>query len=293
MATLRAIKNRIRSVSNIRQITKAMETVSATKLRRAQGRAEKGAPYADKMGEVLANLVGSLPPGTQIQHPLMEVRSEVKSVLLVPVASDKGLAGSFNSNVAREVKTQIAHWEAQGVKVSLLPIGKKIRDILKRDPHVIDSFATLDQSIPIGELRMVTDRLVELFTSGQVDRVDFIYTRFFSAARQRVVVEQFLPLSRETGAGEVAQKTKEYLFEPNPQELFISLLPAYARVKVFFVLAQNFASEHASRMVSMKNATDNAGELIKSLTLQRNKARQAAITKELSEIVGGAEALKG
>ncbi|HYE79575.1 MAG TPA: ATP synthase F1 subunit gamma, partial [bacterium] len=266
--------------------------VSATKLRRAQGRAEKGGPYADKMGEVLANLVGSLPPGAKVEHPLMEVRPEVRTVLLVPVASDKGLAGSFNSNVAREVRLQVARWEGQGVQVRLLPIGKKIREMLKRDPRVVDSFAGLDQNIPIGELRTITDRLVGLFTGGEVDRVDFIYTRFLSAATQRVVSEQFLPLSREAET-DAAPKTREYLFEPDPQSLFISLLPAYARVKVFFVLAQNFASEHAARMVSMRNATDNAGELIKSLTLQRNKARQAAITKELAEIVGGAEALKG
>lgn len=293
MATLRAIKNRIRSVTNIRQITKAMETVSATKLRRAQSRAEQGAPYADKMGEILANLVASLPKGTQVQHPLMEVRSEVKTVCLAVVASDKGLCGSFNTNVARVVKQEAAQWEAQGVKVLILPIGKKMREVFKRDPRVIEGYANLDQTIPFSELKMITDRLTGLFTSGDVDRVDFIFTRFINAAVQRVVSEPFLPLSRVSADEAGGTKERDYVFEPDPQTLFVSLLPAYARVKVFFVLAQNYASEHAARMVSMKNATDNASDLIKNLTLQRNKARQAAITKELSEIVGGAEALKG
>lgn len=293
MATLRAIKNRIRSVTNIRQITKAMETVSATKLRRAQSRAEQGAPYADKMGEILANLVGSLPKGATIQHPLMEVRPEVKSICLVVVASDKGLCGSFNTNVARIAKLEAAKWEAQGVKVTILPIGKKMRDAWKRDPRTVEGYLNLDQAIPFSELKMITDRLTGMFVSGEVDRVDFVFTRFINAAVQRVRIEQFLPLSRVESGEESGHQTRDYIFEPDAQSLFVSLLPAYARVKVFFVLAQNYASEHASRMVSMKNATDNASDLIKSLTLQRNKARQAAITKELSEIVGGAEALKG
>ncbi|MEO7993800.1 MAG: ATP synthase F1 subunit gamma [bacterium] len=293
MATLRAIKNRIRSVTNIRQITKAMETVSATKLRRSQSRAEKGAPYAAKMGEILANLVGSLPAGTEIAHPLMETRAELKRILLVAVASDKGLCGSFNSNVARLTRIEAAKWEAQGVAVTILPIGKKMRDNFKRDPRMVEGFHSLDQNIPFNELRSITDRLVAMFINGEADRVDFIFTRFLNAGTQRVATQQFLPLSRDVAAGAPKTATKEYLFEPNAQQLFISLLPAYARVQVFYVLAQNFASEHAMRMVSMKNATDNAGDLIKSLTLSRNKARQAAITKELAEIVGGAEALKG
>lgn len=292
MATLRAIKNRIRSVTNIRQITKAMETVSATKLRRAQGRAEQGAPYATKMGEILSNLVASLPAGTSIEHPLMEVRPAIRAICLVAVASDKGLCGAFNASLARQVKLEAAQWAKDGVQVLILPIGKKMRDAFRKDPRAIEGFIGLDMNIPFGELKEITDRLVDLFTSGTVDRVDFIFTRFQSAAVQRVTSQQFLPLSR-VSAGDEKPKEKEYLFEPDPQILFLSLLPAYARVQVFYVLAQNFASEHAARMVSMKNATDNASDLIKTLTLQRNKARQAAITKELSEIVGGAEALKG
>jgi len=293
VATLRAIKNRIRSITNIRQITKAMETVSATKLRRAQSRAEQGAPYSDKMGEILANLVASLPKGATVQHPLMEVREAVKTICLVVVASDKGLCGSFNANVARVAKIEALRWEADGVKVIILPIGKKMRDAFKRDSRVVEGFVGLDQAIPFSELKLLTDRLTDMFTSGEVDRVDFVFTRFINAAVQRATHEQFLPLSRVDAGDESSQKTRDYIFEPDAQSLFISLLPAYARVKVFFILAQNYASEHAARMVSMKNATDNASDLIKSLTLQRNKARQAAITKELSEIVGGAEALKG
>jgi len=299
MASLRELRRRIKSVDGIRQITRAMEMVAATKLRRAQGRIEAGRPYTDKMDNILAHLAKAALSGS-IEHPLMTPREVVKKVLIIGVASDKGLCGSFNANVIRRVEAHARAARDNGQEVTLLVIGRKINDFFKRRSWQLhpatQNYIHIDSKLPTNLLSEITDICTKAFLSGQTDRVDMIYTEFRSAIVHKVVQRQFLPITG-ISSGEETQGDShlvlDYIFEPAPEKLFTILIPKYARVVIFRTLADSLASEHGARMNAMHNATKNAADMIKSLTLQRNKARQAAITKELAEIVGGAEALVG
>jgi len=300
MANLRELRRRIKSVDGIRQITRAMEMVSATKLRRAQQRIEAGRPYTDKMDDILANLAKAARGGS-IEHPLMTPRDEIKNILIIGVASDKGLCGSFNANVIRRIEKHARKAKKEGIGVTLLLVGKKIYDFFKRrqwDIHEATmDYLHIDGKLPVSLLSELTGVCTKAFLTGEVDRVDMVYTEFKSAIVHKLVERQFLPITglptdedTETDDGDLVL---DYIFEPAPDLLFKILIPKYARVVMFRTLADSLASEHGGRMNAMHNATENAGDMIKTLTLQRNKARQAAITKELSEIVGGAEALSG
>lgn len=307
MASLRDLKRRIKSVEGIRQITRAMEMVSATKLRRAQQRIEAARPYSDKIEEIVNDLSRAV-EGEDVTHPLMEKRREVKRLLILAVASDKGLCGSFNSNVMRQVENHAAAAKKAGQEVELFLVGKKIYDHFRRRGWPVspesEHFINLDPQLPVYVLQNLSDIIQDLFLGVktedgsrivQFDQVDMIYTEFKSAIVHKIKLKQFLPIIDLTpqavkGKGEAV---RDYIFEPNARELLRNLVPKYARVMIFRMLAESLASEQGSRMTTMRNATENAVEMIDALTLQRNKARQAAITKELAEIVGGAEALTG
>ena len=298
MASLRDLRRRIRSVDGIRQITRAMEMVSATKLRRAQQRIEAARPYTDKMDEILAHLAIAVESGVAY-HPLMVPREEEKNLMIVATASSKGLCGSFNSHIIRKVSEHIRNAEADGMNVTLLLIGKKLYDFFRRRDYNIhpasSAYTHIDEKLPMSLLQDITDVCTRAFLDEETDRVDMIFTEFKSAISHKLVTRQYLPiagLQAETEDRE-EERVSDYIFEPEPEKLFTLLIPKYARIVMFRMLAESIASEQGARMTAMHNATDNAVDVIRTLTLQRNKARQAAITKELSEIVGGAEALTG
>lgn len=284
MATLRDIKRRIRSVQNTRQITRAMEMVSAAKLRRAQGRVERARPYAEKMQLILDNL--SAASGT-VAHPFFAQR-DIKKRTLVLVTSDRGLCGSFNHNLIRRARTFLNQYDPS--TVDLVCVGKKGFDVYKKQQYSI-IFSQIDYSgnLELTKVRRLSDELTRRFLSGQTDEIQLLFARFVSTTRQRVTTEKFLPLEQDEQESSGARS--DYIFEPDPSSIYDSLMPRYAMMKIQMALAESFASEHAARMVAMSGATKNAGEMVDHLILVRNKARQAAITKELLDIVGGAEVL--
>jgi F-type H+-transporting ATPase subunit gamma len=219
--------------------------------------------------------------------------------LILAVASEKGLCGSYNSNVIRHVETRAKEIRANGQEVELLLVGRKIHDYFRRRGWPVreesENYRNIDQQLPVDLLQQLTDTVIEIFLSGRADQVEMIYTEFKSAISQKIVARQFIPILGLPPSAEESgrEPVREYIFEPEPDQLFRILIPKYARVMLFKMLAESIASEHGGRMTAMRNATDNAADMIDTLTLQRNKARQSAITKELSEIVGGAEALTG
>ncbi len=291
MSNLRVLRRRIRSVQNTQQITKAMEMVAAAKLRRAQGRALAARPYAAKISEMLGNLAGA---ASELDHPLFKAR-EVKTTALVVVTADRGLCGSYNANLVRTAEQRLrkspagSHLQA-GTRLVL--VGKKGRDYFKRRRYPVLAVHTpVPAEASIDFARTLTQELIDRFVAGEVDRVDLMFTRFISALQRRVVVETFLPVGAAPAEGRIPGGGT--IFEPDAESIFGELLPRYATAKLFAALADALASEHSARMVAMGSARKNAGELLDLLVLRRNRLRQAVITKELLEIVGGAEALKG
>jgi F-type H+-transporting ATPase subunit gamma len=286
LATLKQIRRRIRSVENTRQITKAMEMVAAAKLRRAQGRAEAIRPYTAKMQEVLENLATSASVRTD---PLFDVR-DVKKRAWIVLASDKGLCGSYNTNVLRFQEDRLKDQDRS--KVKLIPVGRRAVDYFRRRAwDVSDQFRGLGDQLNIALATALARHAVELYTDEEperVDRVDLIFTHFVTMATRRVVEQPLLPIKP---SGE-KQAEKDYIFEPSAEEILRVLLPRYVEGRVRTAMADALASEHSARMLAMGNATRNADEMTKSLTLVMNNLRQAAITKELTEIAGGVEALK-
>jgi F-type H+-transporting ATPase subunit gamma len=284
MSTLRALRRRIRSVENTRQITKAMEMVAAAKLRRAQGRAVAARPYAVKISEMLANLAGA---ASELDHPLFRAR-EVKTTALVVVTADRGLAGAYNSNLIRAAEQRLRKAPAGSIQLVLL--GRKARDYFKRRTWPTLAVHTpLPAEASLEFAKELTQDLIARYLSGEVDRVEIMHTQFVTAMTRRIVTETFLPVGADAEKKDSAGGT---IFEPDAESIFAELLPRYATAKLFAALADALASEHAARMIAMGAARKNAGELIDKLVLQRNRIRQAVITKELLDIVGGAEALK-
>ncbi len=287
MANLKEVRIRITSVGSTQQITKAMKLVSATKLRRAQNAITQMRPYAQKLNGLLANLADS------IDVDSLKVyfdKREVKNVLIVPITSDRGLCGSFNANVIKLASRVIAE-KYQGKNISILPIGKKGSEFFGKTKHTVindsrDAFLTLnaETGFSIGE------RILAEFKAGKYDAVEIVYNQFKNAATQILTNDQFLPIDKSTfgGAGDAKN---DYIFEPSKGEILEDLIPRILKTHVYRCLLDSLASEHGARMISMDKATDNAGELIKALKLEYNRARQAAITTEISEIVGGAAAL--
>jgi F-type H+-transporting ATPase subunit gamma len=289
MSTLRALRRRIRSVQNTQQITKAMEMVAASKLRRAQAKALAARPYAVKITGMLSNLAGA---ASELDHPLFKVR-EVKSTVIVLVTSDRGLCGAYNANLLRAAEQRLRAASAAGGQgaTSLVLAGKKGRDYFRRRRYSVLAVHTpVPAEASLEFARALTEDLIGRFLSGEVDRVEIMFTRFITALNRRVVVEPFLPVG--AGAPDAPAAGGGAIFEPDAESIFAELLPRYATAKLFAALADALASEHSARMIAMGSARKNAGELIDLLTLRRNRLRQAAITKELLDIVGGAEALK-
>lgn len=284
MASLKDLRRRIRATKSMQQIFKAMEMVAAAKLRRAQARAHAAAPYSKKITEILANLSGA---AAELEHPLFKAR-EVKRSALVVITADRGFAGTYNTNILRAAEA-IVRSRPEG-SVSLVVIGRKGRDYFRRRGYALHAAHTdLPSDASIDLARTLTDELSGMFVRGEVDQVEVMFTHMVNALVRRVVTEQFLPIGDTATSGGQDRGT---IFEPNAEQIFGELVPRYATAKVYAALADAFAAEHSARMVAMGSARKNAGELVDSLTLTRNRLRQAAITREIAELVGGAEALK-
>jgi F-type H+-transporting ATPase subunit gamma len=287
MATLRDIRKRIASVKNTQKITNAMKMVAAAKLRRAEEAIVRARPYSDKMREVLLSLASRVDPTV---HPLMESR-EVKKVLLVEVTSDRGLCGGFNTNLNRRAELFRKETEAKGVEFAMLSVGRKGHDYFRRrGVEIPGEFINVMNNVGVELAQDITAAFTEKFTSGDYDEVYILYNKFRTAATQILTLKKLLPIAAED---EEVQRRREYLYEPSEDELLSEILPKYVGVQVLAALLDSVASEHGARMTAMEAATSNADEMIYRLTLKANRMRQEAITTELMEVVGGAEALKG
>jgi F-type H+-transporting ATPase subunit gamma len=288
MPTLRQVKKRIRSVINTRQITKAMEMVAAAKLRKAQMRVMEVRPYSEKLDQILISL--SAAASGELIHPFFEKR-EVKRQTLVLITADRGLCGSFNANLVARANQWLKDKSPDSTE--LLLIGKKGYDYYKRRPwERVKLFADWGGNLDYNKAQDIVRLLTDRFLTHDTDEIRMIYTQFISTTRYRITEVPYLPVERPV-IDEKEMRHLEYIFEPSPEAIFKDLMPRYALTKMVTALAESFASEHGTRMIAMGAATKNAGEMIDALTLQYNKARQAAITKELLDIVGGAEALRG
>jgi F-type H+-transporting ATPase subunit gamma len=284
--SLKIIRKRISSVRNTQQITKAMKMVSAAKLRRAQEAVVASRPYAEKLGELLANVAGVLPGDA---HPLLRRPPENPRTVLVILTADRGLCGAFNSALLRQAEAYLR--QAAGREVTLVTVGRKGGEYFKRRPVTIAERRLQSESTPLAQARALAASLSARFVAGEIDRVDILYSRFRSALSQIPTVETILPVTVERKDEEAAPV--EYLVEPDPATLLARLLPQSVEARIYHAILESLASEHGARMTAMDSATSNASDMIFRLTLEMNRARQAAITKELMEIVGGAEALKG
>ena len=298
MATLRVIRRRIASVKNIQQVTRAMRMVAASKLRRAQEKIIATRPYARMLGYLMGHLtsvakdrgrqplaIGPLGRST----PLLLVEREPKRICFVVVTADRGLCGSFNNNIIRKATTQFGNYP--DAEISVFPVGRKGRDFSRRRGFtIIDEEVNLFQSLEFSRATSLSRRLVDLYTTEQVDRIEVVYNEFKSALQQLPVVEQLLPIIPAPPEGDAY--FIDYLYEPSPEKILDVLLPRHLNFQLWRILLESNAAEHGARMTAMENATNNASKLIDDLTLDLNKARQTMITKELMDIVGGAEALK-
>ena len=288
MATLRDIRRRIRSVESTQKITRAMKLVAAAKLRRAQERIMSARPYAIKMAELLSSLVRRAEGEA---HPLL-VRREAARKRLVIITADKGLCGAFNSNILR---ASLAFLREQGAtSVTLVVVGKKARDFYRRRPYEIKSeMLGFFDRLAYSHAQELAGGLMQEYLTGEVDEVHLMYNEFRSVAVQRVKREQLLPIEPETtGQGEGEAAAGDYIYEPSPEAILAALLPRHVTTQVYRALMESVAGEYGARMTAMEAATKNAKEMIGVLTIQYNKARQERITKELLDIVGGAEALR-
>jgi F-type H+-transporting ATPase subunit gamma len=289
MPTLRDIQRRIRSVQSTQKITRAMKLVAASKLRRAQARVTEARPYAQKMGELLANLVGRA--GGEA-HPLLAQRPTGRKRLVV-ITADKGLCGAFNSNILR-ASVQVLR-SAEEASVTLVVVGKKARDFYRRRAWTVTSeMLGFFDRLAYSHAQALAGELMQAYLAEEVDEVHLIYNEFRSVAVQRVAHEQLLPIAAHTPVAEAAgaPAAPDYLYEPDPAAILASLLPRHVTTQVYRALMESVAAEHGARMTAMEAATKNAREMINVLTIQFNKARQERITKELLDIVGGAEALR-
>jgi F-type H+-transporting ATPase subunit gamma len=284
MPSLLDIRRRIRSVKNTQQLTKAMKTVSAAKLRRAQDRVLSARPYADQLKRILGDLTARI---ENVSHPLLEVRPEEK-ILLIVVTADRGLCGAFNSNILRAATGFLREHSAQ--TVTLATAGRKGRDFFRRRGIPIRlEFVNIFSKLDYGHARDIAETVVQAYSDAELDAVYITYNEFKSVIQQRVVVEKLLPLSK--GELQESGPQLDYIFEQSPQEVFNRLLPRYVEVQIYRALLESAASEHGARMASMDTASRNAGEMIEMLTLNMNRIRQAAITREIIEVVSGAGAL--
>ncbi|MBD2568100.1 F0F1 ATP synthase subunit gamma [Anabaena lutea] len=314
MANLKAIRDRIQSVKNTKKITEAMRLVAAARVRRAQEQVIATRPFADRLAQVLYGLQTRL-RFEDVDLPLLKKR-EVKSVGLLVISGDRGLCGGYNSNVIRRAENRAKELKAEGIDYTFVTVGRKATQYFQRRNQPIDAnYSGLEQIPTAAEATNIADELLSLFLSEKVDRIELVYTKFVSLVSSRPVVQTLLPLDtqgleaaddeifrltsrggqfqveREKVVSQVRALPRDMIFEQDPVQILDSLLPLYLSNQLLRSLQESAASELAARMTAMSNASDNAGELIKTLSLVYNKARQAAITQELLEVVGGAEAL--
>ncbi|PID76660.1 MAG: ATP synthase F1 subunit gamma [Deltaproteobacteria bacterium] len=286
MPTLKEVKTKITGVKKTSQITKAMNMVAAAKLRGAQEKMEAFRPYTSKFNETMSNLSG----GTTADFPLMEVR-EVKKVELIVVTSDRGLCGSYNANTVKLVEKAIKEYEAKGVEVSLVCVGKKGYQTLRRTGKVRKSYLDIMASFQMFNAREIASDVADQFLKGEIDQADIFYGEFKSVVSQVPTSMPFLPVKPVEAEEDAGQVSGDYINEPSTEEIMDTLQPLYLNVMVYSALLECGASEHAARMTAMDNATNACRDIVSNLTIVYNKARQAAVTNELIDIVGGAEAL--
>jgi F-type H+-transporting ATPase subunit gamma len=292
MATARQIRGRIRVAKNIQKITQAMKMVAAARLRRAQEAVGAARPYAEKMREVLTSLSAGLGGGS-VQHPLLRrTDGEPRAIGVILITGDRGLAGAYNSNVIRRTNQLVKDFGP--ARTRLVCIGKRGATFFRRREYpIVAEHSAPATGISFAEAQEMSHAARNLFMDGEIDALYLIYTEFVSAMTQRPQTRQILPIEPpQQDESSVQGPAIDYIFEPSPEQILGSLLPRYVDTQVYQAVTESIASEHGARMTAMSSATDNAGKMITSLTLSLNRARQAAITKEIAEIVGGAEALK-
>lgn len=287
MANLKEIRSRISSVGSTMQITSAMKMVSAAKLKRAQDAIVQLRPYADKLREILQNISSTLDSSVGGD---LTVQREVKKILLITVTSNRGLAGAFNSNVIKKVSGILAESKNSGIEVELLTVGKKGFDLLSKQSKIYKNSSSLWDNLNFDDVAEISEEITQKFIEGEFDQVRIIYNQFKNAATQLIVDEQYLPVQIETGDAQAASSV-DYIFEPSKEKIVTDLIPQTLKTQLYKAILDSNASEHGARMTAMHKATDNADAMKKALVLQYNKERQAAITNEILEIVGGAEAL--
>ena len=289
MATLKDIKLKISAVTKTRQITRAMNMVAASKLRTTQGKMENFAPYAHKFEQVLKSLASRMDASA---HPLLVTKDRLSKAELLLFTSDRGLCGSFNVNAIAKAETWLKEQEEKGVDSSLLTVGKKGRDYFrKRDVEITENYVSVYGAVDMAFVNQIGSDLIDRYLADEVDEVYMLYSRFVSMARQESTLVRLIPIEPRQAEQDM-HGMAEYLCEPGAEELLSQLLPKHISVQILNAFLQQETSEHAARMAAMDNATKNCSDLVESLTQVYNKARQAAITAELMDIVGGVEALK-
>ena len=286
MPNLKEIRNRISSVTSTMKITSAMKMVSAAKLKKAQDAVTAMRPYSEKLGELMSSFYEII--STSSVSQLSETR-DIKNVLLIPICSNKGLCGAFNSNVIKKAISMKNEQNFSRANFSFLIIGKKANDIISKTENVISNHSNIFENINYDDTASVVESIIELFSNGEFDHVELIYNTFKNAANQTTITEQFLPISKPDDT----EALSDYIFEPSMEQIVSDLVPKSLKIQLYKAIRDTFAGEHGARMTAMHKATDNASELKSELVLTYNKARQAAITNEILEIVSGAEALSG
>ncbi len=295
MASAQELKRRVRSISNTRKLTRAMELVASARLRKAQQRIEAMRPYADRMLELMG---GTAQAAGAVRLPLLQVRDDVKRVAIVPVTGDRGLAGAFNAQVLRRSFALMRELEAEGKQVTFFTSGKKAQSTVRfRGLDLSQAWAGYSDRPEYSNAQAIAHAVAEAYTNGEVDKVILVYNAFVSALVQKVTVSDVLPIPTEVLEARAEEEDGghsgpvDFFFEPEPKEILARLLPVYVETELYRALLESAASEQGARMTAMRNASKSAGELIDSLTLAMNRARQAAITQEILEVVGGADAL--
>src|SRR5436190_1402667 len=295
MASVQDLKRRIRSIRNTRKITKAMELVASARLRRAQARIEAMRPYADRMMELM---IGTARASSSVRSlPLLQRRESVESVAILPLTGDRGLAGAFNAQVLRHAFSLSRQLESEGLRVRWLVSGRKGSSTLRfRRLEVLQAWTGFSDRPAYADAQALAHKVADLYIEGEVDRVVVVYNRFVSPLVQEVVEQDLLPIPEEVlDSGEEAERHEhllgDFIYEPEPEEILERLLPVYVETELYRALLESAASEQGARMTAMRNASKNAGDLIDTLTLAMNRARQAEITQEILEVVAGADAL--
>jgi F-type H+-transporting ATPase subunit gamma len=288
MAGAKEIRSKISSIKNTQKITKAMEMVAASKMRKTQERMRASKPYATKIYDVVKHIARA---NSEYRHPFMTVR-DIKRVGIIVVTSDRGLCGGLNANLLRETLATMRPWHAEGKEVDLCVVGRKGQAFFRRvGGRVIGSVDQLGDTPGVQDLIGVVKIMIDAFNNGEIDALHVVYNVFVNTMTQRPLVKQLLPLPVAEEDTKILGHHWDYIYEPDAKELLDELLERYIELQVYQAVVENIACEQAAKMIAMKSATDNAGDLIKEFQLAYNKARQAAITQELAEIVGGAAAI--